>query len=244
MPLKTVLRSPHCSVKAGRTCPWLVTCGLLPSLCRALQERDTSCQSTWSPGRGYWDQPIRTSLISFSPAWPWGALLQEGFKVLPFPWQSLWKQLVKLDDFKEQLLRIREEMNKCTSKSASHLLLSPDWHHMSWRSAVWPWYGWSRCHVLRLRFDKSWWAEPDGGENQALLFNWDCCGVGLGQLSETTLNFQMCKNRMGNTWDTVIYKTLKMEKPQTFLSSQRSLMYVLCRVLTRGDWKCSLVHRR
>lgn len=134
-----------------------------------MRGRDTSCESTWSPDRGYWDQPIRTSSVSFSPAWPWGILLQEGFKVLPFPWQSLWKQLVKLDYFKEQLLRICEEMNRSTrNQQAMCCCLQTG---TIWAEEVLcdPGMAWSRSQVCRLRFDKSWWAEPDGGKNQALL---------------------------------------------------------------------------
>lgn len=136
-----------------------------PSLCRAVQGRVHLLWKHMEPWQRILGSTHQDFLVSFSPAWPWGALLQEGFKVLPFPWQSLWKELVKLDYFKEELLRISEEMSKCTSESASHVLLSPGWHHMSWRSAVW-----SRSQVPRLRFDKSWWAEPDGSKNQALLF--------------------------------------------------------------------------
>lgn len=172
--------------------PWLFTCGLLPQLVL-----DCVRKSTRSPDKGYWDHPIRTSLVSFNPAWPWGALLQDGFKVLPFSLQSLWKQLVKLEDFKEQLLRISEEINRYASKSSSHVLLSPDWHHMSWRSAVtlvWLDLG---PQVPRFRFYKSWWPEPDGGKNQALLFKLRLLWSWLGSIVWDSLELLEVQDQNG-----------------------------------------------
>lgn len=133
-------------------------------LCEGRESQPLAVWGRDTSHKGYWGQPIRT-LVSFSPAQPWGALLQEGFKGLPFSWQSL-DTLVKLDDFKEQLVRISEEMNRCASKSAA-MCCCPQ-PGTIWTEEVLCDLGLdlgSRSPGLDLTK-----AEPDGGKNQALLF--------------------------------------------------------------------------
>lgn len=105
----------HCSVRAVCHLPSLFTCGLVPSACAGLWEEATPpCHGPsvgrWSPDEECWVRP--SGLLQwqshFTAAWLRGALLQGDFRVLSF----LRKVFVKLNDFKEQLLRITEEIHE------------------------------------------------------------------------------------------------------------------------------------
>lgn len=142
-------------------CSLLFMCGLVPPACAGLQEEATPpavVHPFLSKADGVLMRDTGTDPSGllrweshFTPAWLWAALLQELFEILSFLWPSLWKQLVKLNDFKEQLSRISGEINKSVPWNWQATRCCPQ-SGTVWAEQV-PWLGdhgvaWSRWTVI------------------------------------------------------------------------------------------------